>query len=146
MSINIIPEKLAMIEKHKTRKRIKSTTYAGKNLISRVSYLVSSLEVANKQFNEIDIPYLKDCHIVFYSPEKIILSSDKEILKSKIKELHTQFVKILNQYTFFSRLVKIEIQIDYSQKNISKKVTKKVNQNTKDHIDSLKQTFFIEDE
>ena len=142
MSIKIIPEKLAVIERHKTRKRIKSTTYAGKDLISRASHLVSSLEVANKQLQEIDIPYLKDCHIVFYTPEKIILSSDKEILKSKIKELHTQFVRMLNQHTFFSRLEKIEIQIDYSQKNIPKKATKKVNQNTKDHLNSLKQTFY----
>ena len=141
MSIKIIPEKLAVIEKHKTRKRIKKTTYAGKELISRASHLVSSLEVANRQLQQIDIPYLKDCSIVFYSPEKIILSSDKEILKSKVKELHSQFVKMLSKHTFFSRLEKIEIQIDYTLKTTSKKVIKKVNQKTKDHINNLKQTF-----
>ena len=141
MSINIIPEKLALIEKHTTRKKITKLTYAGKDLISRATHLVSSLEVANKQLHQIDIPYLNDCQIVFYSPEKIIFSSDKEILKSKIKELHTQFVKMLNKHTFFSRLEKIEIQIDYAQKPTNKKVVKKVNKKTKEHINNLKQTF-----
>jgi len=145
MSIKIIPERLAVIEKHKTRRRIKSTTYAAKDLISRASHLVNSLEVANKQLQKIDIPYIKDCKVVFYSPEKIILSSEKEILKSKVKELHTQFIKMLNQHTFFSRLEKIEIQIDYKLKTVKKKNIKKVDQNTKDHLNNLKQTFPIGD-
>ena len=145
MSIKIIPEKLAVIEKHKTRKRIKSTTYAGKDLISRASHLTSLLEVANKQLHQINIPYLKDCKIVFYSPEKIILSSNKEILKSKVKELHSQFIKLLNQHTFFSKLVKIEIQIDYKLKSVKKKTIEKVSQNTKDHLNNLKQIFPIGD-
>ena len=141
MTIKIIPEKLAVIEKHKTRKRIKKTTYAGKELISRAAHLVSSLEVANRQLQQIDVPYLRDCSIVFYSPEKIILSSEKEILKSKVKELHSQFIRLLNQHTFFSRLVKIEIQIDYRLKTVKKKNIEKVSQNTKDHINNLKQNF-----
>ena len=141
MSIKIIPKKLAVINQHKTRRKITNSTYAGKELISRVTHLVISLEVANKQLYQIDIPYLKDCQIVFYSPDKIILSSDKEILKSKVKQLHFQFVEMLNKHTLFSRLEKIEIQIDYWQKTIDKKVIKKVNQRTKDHINNLKQTF-----
>ncbi len=141
MSIKIIPEKLAVIEKHKTRHKTEKTTYACKELISRSSHLVSSVDVANKQLQQIDIPYIKDCSIVFYSPEKVIISSDKEILKTKVKELHSQFIKLLNKHTFFSRLQKIEIQINYNQKPINEKALKKSNQKAKDHIKNLKQTF-----
>lgn len=142
MSIKIIPEKLAKINQHKTRKKIKNTTYANKQLISRAAYLSNSLEIANKQLQNIDIPYLKDCKIVFYSPEKIILSSNKEILKSKIKQLHFQFIKILNKQTFFSRLETIEIQIDYAQqKTTNTRRSNNVDTSTKSHLNKLKQKF-----
>lgn len=141
MSIKIIPEKLAAISQHKTRRKITNSTYAGKELISRAAHLANSLAVANKQFHQIDIPYLKDCDIVFYSPEKIILSSDKEILKSKIKELHSQFIGMLNKHIFFSKLEKIEIQIDYTQKPTNKNSAKKIDQNSKNNINKLRQAF-----
>ena len=113
MTINIIPEKLAHIKKHKTRKNIINSTLASKDLINKASHLLYSVEIANKEFKKLNIPYLSDTKVVYYSPEKIILQSKKEILKSKVKELHGQFLEILNKRKFFSKIKKIEIIIDY---------------------------------
>lgn len=128
MSIKIFPEKVSNIDSHKTRKKITQNTYASKELISKASHLKTTVEVANKELKKINLPYLKDTQVVFYSPEKIILQSDKEILKSKLKELHDQFVDKLRRCTLFSQLKKIEIIINY-------KDTTKNNTKTK-HIDS----------
>ena len=117
MTIKIFPEKVANIESHTTRKKITSTTYAGKQLISKAAQLKTTIEVANKELYKLDLPYLRDTQIVFYSPTKIIVYSDKEILKSKLKELHHQFVTHLRQNKLFSKLEKIEVIIDYIQNN-----------------------------
>ncbi|WP_150468219.1 hypothetical protein [Francisella sp. SYW-9] len=136
MSIKIIPEKVAKINSHKTRKKITNSTYASKELISRASYLKTSLEVANRELQKLNLPYLNETEIVFYSPQKIILQSDREILKSKVKELHDQFIDRLNKTTFFSKVNEIDITIDYSKPK--KGNTKKVNKYTKKAIEKLK--------
>ncbi|MDE4972309.1 hypothetical protein NAI46_13295, partial [Francisella tularensis subsp. holarctica] len=75
--------------------------------------------------------------IVFYSPTKIILHSNKEILKSKLKEIHDQFVTQLKQNTLFSRLESIEIIIDYTQNN-NKTKSSVNNETAKQAIDKIK--------
>ncbi|ORU57976.1 hypothetical protein ACC64_05300, partial [Francisella tularensis subsp. holarctica] len=76
----------------------------------------------------------------FYSPTKIIVHSNKEILKSKLKELHDQFVTQLKQNTLFSRLERIEIIIDYTQNN--NKTNSSVNNETaKQALDKIKKQF-----
>lgn len=136
MSIKIVPEKVAKINSHKTRKKITNSTFASKELIAKASHLKTTLEVANKELQKINLPYLNETEIVFYSPQKIILQSHREILKSKVKELHDQFVCRLNRNTFFSQLNKIEIVIDYNKPQKSK--IKKVNNDTKEAIEKLK--------
>ncbi|MDE4940415.1 hypothetical protein NAI66_10310, partial [Francisella tularensis subsp. holarctica] len=74
-------------------------------------------DVANKLLYQLDLTYLRDSQIVFYSPTKIIVHSNKEILKSKLKDLHDQFVTQLKQNTLFSRLERIDIIIDYTKNN-----------------------------
>lgn len=123
MSIKIHPEKASTINRHKTRKKITNNTYAYKELISKASHLKTTIEVANKELQKFNIPYLRDTKIVFYSPDKIIVQSDKEILKSKFKELHNHFVETLRQSRFFSQLKSIEIMIDY---NVTSKAPRKV--------------------
>ena len=136
MSIKIVPEKVAKINSHKTRKKITNSTFASKELIARASHLKTTLEVANKELQKINLPYLNETEVVFYSPQKIIVQSHREILKSKVKELHDQFVCRLNRNTFFSQLNKIEIVIDYNKPQKSK--IKKVNNDTKEAIQKLK--------
>ena len=136
MSIKIVPEKVAKINSHKTRKKITNSTFASKELIAKASHLKTALEVANKELQKVNLPYLNETEIVFYSPQKIILQSRKEILKSKVKELHDQFVSRLNRNTFFSQLNKIGIIIDYNKPQKSK--IKKINKNTKEAIEKLK--------
>ncbi|AIT10134.1 hypothetical protein LO80_09225 [Candidatus Francisella endociliophora] len=113
MSIKIHPEKASSINNHRTRKKITNSTYAYKELISKASHLSTTIEVANKELQKFNLPYLCDTHVVFYSPKKIIVQSDKEILKTKFKELQSQFVSKLRQSRLFSKLEKIEIIIDY---------------------------------
>ncbi|API86694.1 hypothetical protein [Francisella uliginis] len=136
MSIKIVPEKVAKINSHKTRKKITNSTFASKELIAKASHLKTTLEVANKELQKINLPYLNETKVVFYSPQKIIVQSHREILKSKVKELHDQFVCRLNRNTFFSQLNKIEIVIDYNKPQKSK--IKKVNNDTKEAIQKLK--------
>lgn len=136
MTIKIIPEKVSKINSHKTRKKITNSTFSSKELISKASHLKISLEVANKEFKKINLPYLNETEIVFYSLNKIIIQSNREILKSKVKELHDQFIDRLNKSTFFSQLNKIEIIIDYNKpQNIN---TKLINKDTKEAIEKLK--------
>lgn len=120
MSIKIIPEKIANIDSHRTRKKVTESTYASKDLIAKAVNLNTTIEVANRQLHKINLPYIKDTQLVFYSPTKIIVQSDKEILKSKIKELHSQFITKLNQTTLFSRVEKIELIVDYSNHQTKK--------------------------
>lgn len=120
MSIKIYPEKASSINNHKTRKKITNSTYAYKELISKASHLKTTVEVANKELQKFNLPYLSDTKIVFYIPEKIIVQSDKEILKSKFKELHSQFIDTLRQSKLFSQLENIEIVIDYKTKSAQK--------------------------
>lgn len=136
MSIKIVPEKVAKINSHKTRKKITNSTFASKELISKVSHLKTTLEVANKELQKINLPYLSETEIVFYSTQKIILQSDREILKSKVKELHDQFIYMLNKNTFFSQLNKIDIIIYYTKPKRNK--TKVIDKNTKKAIEELK--------
>ncbi|MED7788543.1 hypothetical protein [Francisella sp. 19X1-34] len=136
MSIKIVPEKVAKINSHKTRKKITNSTYASKELISKVSHLKTTLEVANKELQKLNLPYLNETEIVFYSPQKIILQSDREILKSKVKELHDQFIHRLNNTTFFSKVNKIDVTIDYNKPKEGKTI--KVNKYTKEAIEKLK--------
>ncbi|AVC44566.1 hypothetical protein B4919_07125 [Francisella tularensis subsp. novicida] len=137
MTIKIFPEKVANIPTYTTRKKITNTTYASKQLISKAAHLKTTIEVANKELYKLDLPYLRDTQIVFYSPTKIIVHSNKEILKSKLKELHGQFVTQLKQNTLFSRLEKIEIIIDYTQNN--NKTNSSVNNETaKQALDKIK--------
>jgi hypothetical protein len=125
MAIKIIPEKVSHIDKHKTRKKITNSTYAYKELISRASHLSSSLDVANKELKKFDIPYLNDADIIYYSPEKLIFQSDREILKFKFRELSDQFITKLKQNRLFSKLKKIEIIIDYKAKESVSKINAK---------------------
>jgi hypothetical protein len=138
MSIKIVPEKLDKIQNHKTRHKIKNTTYANKELISRASHLASSNEVANKQLHKLNIPYLQDTDIIYYSATKIIVKSNKEILKTKVKELHSQFISMLQKHTMFSKLQKIEIQIEYNQS--TNKIPKLDNEQAKLQINKLKES------
>ncbi|OIN83573.1 hypothetical protein [Francisella sp. TX07-6608] len=137
MTIKIFPEKVANIPTHTTRKKITNTTYASKQLISKAAHLKTAIEVANKELYKLDLPYLRDTQIVFYSPTKIIVHSNKEILKSKLKELHDQFVTQLKQNTLFSRLEKIEIIIDYTQNN-NKTNSSVNNEAAKQALDKIK--------
>lgn len=121
MTITIIPEKISNIDKHKTRIKITNSTQLSKELIRKAKNLISSTEVANKELRKLNIPYLNDTQIVYYTPQKIICKSQKEILKFKIKELHLQFLEILRKRKFFSKLQKIEILIDYSNSETNKK-------------------------
>lgn len=123
MSIKIHPEKASTINRHKTRKKITNNTYAYKELISKASHLKTTIEVANKELQKFNTAYLRDTKIVFYSPNKIIVQGDKEILKSKFKELHNHFVETLQQSRLFSQLKSIEIIIDHS---VASKQPKKV--------------------
>ncbi|ASG68003.1 hypothetical protein fh0823_05800 [Francisella halioticida] len=136
MSIKIVPEKIAKINSHKTRKKITNSTFSSKELISKASHLKITIEVANKELKKINLPYLNETEIVFYSPKKIILQSHREILKSKLKELHDQFVCRLNKNTLFSQLNKIDMIIDYSKPHKGK--PKQINKNTKEAIEKLK--------
>lgn len=122
MTIKIFPEKVASIDSHTTRKKITNTTYASKQLISKAAQLKTTIEVANKELHKLNLPYLRDTQVVFYSPSKIIIYSNKEILKSKLKELHDQFVTQLKQNMLFSKLEKIDIIINYIQNNKSTKL------------------------
>lgn len=117
MTIKNFPEKIASINSHTTRKKITNTTYASKQLISKATQIKTTIEVANKELHKLNLPYLRDTQIVFYSPSKIIIHSNKEILKSKLKELHDQFVTQLRQNSIFSKLEKIDIIINYTQNN-----------------------------
>lgn len=137
MTIKIFPEKVANIPSHTTRKKITNTTYASKQLISKAAQLKTTIEVANKELYKLDLPYLKDAQIVFYSPTKIIVYSDKEILKSKLKELHHQFITQLRQNKLFSKLEKIEIIIDYTQ-NVNKTNSSVNNEIAKQALDKIK--------
>ena len=117
MTIKIFPEKVTSIDSHTTRKKITNTTYASKQLISKAAQLKTTIEVVNKELHKLNLPYLRDTQVVFYSPSKIIIYSNKEILKSKVKELHDQFVTQLKQNILFSKLEKIDIIINYIQNN-----------------------------
>lgn len=117
MTIKIFSEKVASIDSHTTRKKITNTTYASKQLISKAAQLKITIEVANKELHKLNLPYLRNTQVVFYSPSKIIIYSNKEILKSKLKELHDQFVTQLKQNMLFSKLEKIDIIINYIQNN-----------------------------
>ncbi|ALB01692.1 hypothetical protein ACH24_03015 [Francisella persica ATCC VR-331] len=123
MTIKNFPEKIASINSHTTRKKITNTTYASKQLISKATQIKTTIEVANKELHKLNLPYLRDTQIVFYSPSKIIIHSNKEILKSKLKELHDQFVTQLRQNSIFSKLEKIDIIINYTQNNKKTKPT-----------------------
>lgn len=138
MDIKIIPEKLDKIQKYKTRHKIKNTTYSNKELISRASHIASSNAVANSQMHKLNIPYLQDTNIIYYTPTKIIVKSDKEILKSKINELHDQLIDMLRKQIIFSKINTIEVQIDYA-KNI-KQISKPNNSQAKQQINKLKET------
>ena len=137
MSIKIHAEKLEKIDKHRTRKyKLKNTTQASKELINQASYLMSSVSVANKIFSQLNIPYMDNVTVGFYSPTKIILQTDKQILKAKVKELHSQILKILKNQKFFSKLEKIEVNVI----NLNKKVeAKKPDLITKKQIEKLKE-------
>ncbi|ORM39192.1 hypothetical protein A2G94_00910 [Francisella endosymbiont of Ornithodoros moubata] len=136
MTIKIFPEKVASIDSHTTRKKITNTTYASKQLISKAAQLKTTIEVANKELHKLNLPYLRDTQVVFYSPSKIIIYSNKEILKSKLKELHDQFVTQLKQNMLFSKLEKIDIIINYIQNNKSTKlpVTNEIGKQALDKI------------
>ncbi|MFV9972799.1 MAG: hypothetical protein AB8V06_00980 [Francisella endosymbiont of Hyalomma asiaticum] len=136
MTIKIFPEKIASIDSHTTRKKITNTTYASKQLISKAVQLKTTIEVANKELHKLNLPYLRDTQVVFYSPSKIIIYSNKEILKSKLKELHDQFVTQLKQNMLFSKLEKIDIIINYIQNNKSTKlhVTNEIGKQALDKI------------
>lgn len=137
MTIKIFPEKVASIDSHTTRKKITNTTYASKQLISKAAQLKTTIEVANKELHKFNLPYLRDTQVVFYSPSKIIIHSNKEILKSKLKELHDQFVTQLKQNMLFSKLEKIDIIINYTQNN--KKIKPTVtNEIAKQALDKIK--------
>ena len=140
IKIKIHAEKIAKIDQHKTRRtNLKETTFTSKELISRASHLASSIDVANKIFSRINLPYLDDVNIAFYSPEKIILTTNKQVLKSKVKELEPQFISILRAQKIFSKLKKIEISINYEKKeNIQ---TQKPNKVAIENINKLKEEF-----
>ncbi|APC91893.1 MULTISPECIES: hypothetical protein [Francisella] len=142
MSIKIFPEKVASIDSHTTRKKITNTTYASKQLISKATQLKTTLEVANKELHKLSLPYLRDTQIVFYSPKKLIVHSNKEILKSKLKELHDQFVAQLSQNTLFSKLEKIEIIIDYTQVNNKKTKPPATNKIAQQALDRIKKQIY----
>ncbi len=138
--IKIHAEKVAKIDQHKTRRtNLKETTFSSKELISRASHLASSIDVANKIFSRMKLPYLDDVNIAFYSPEKIILATDKQILKSKVKELEPQFISILREQKIFSKLKKIEVSINYEKKEDIK--TQKPNKIAIENINKLKEEF-----
>ncbi|MDE5031923.1 hypothetical protein NAI34_09885, partial [Francisella tularensis subsp. holarctica] len=74
---------------------------------------------------------------VFYSPTNLIVHSNTEILTSKLKERHDQFVTQLKQNTLFSRLERIEINIDYTKNN--NKTNSILNNETANHaLDTLR--------
>ena len=133
MTIKIFPEKVASIDSHTTRKKITNTTYASKQLISKAAQLKTTIEVANKELQKLNLPYLRDTQVVFYSTSKIIIHSNKEILKSKLKELHDQFVTQLRQNTLFSKLEKIDIIIN-TQNNKKPTVTNEIAKQALDKI------------
>ena len=137
MTIKIFLEKVANIDSHTTRKKITNTTYASKQLISKAAQLKTTIEVANKELHKLNLPYLRDTQVVFYSPSKIIIHSNKEILKSKLKEFHDQFVTQLRQNTLFSKLEKIDIIINYTQNNKKTKPTV-TNEIAKQALDKIK--------
>ncbi|OEZ33766.1 hypothetical protein AS144_00880 [Francisella endosymbiont of Amblyomma maculatum] len=137
MTIKIFPEKVASIGSHTTRKKITNTTYASKQLISKAVQLKTTIEVANKELHKLNLPYLRDTQVVFYSHSKIIIHSNKEILKSKLKELHDQFVTQLKQNMLFSKLEKIDIIINYTQNNKKTKPTV-TNEIAKQALDKIK--------
>ena len=137
MTIKIFPEKVASIDSHTTRKKITNTTYTSKQLISKAAQLKTTIEIANKELHKLNLPYLRDTQVVFYSPSKIIIHSNKEILKSKLKELHDQFVTQLGQNMLFSKLEKIDIIINYTQNNKKTKPTV-TNETAKQALDKIK--------
>lgn len=137
MTIKIFPEKVASIDSHTTRKKITNTTYASKQLISKAAQLKITIEDANKELHKLNLPYLRDTQVVFYSPSKIIIYSNKEILKSKLKELHDQFVTQLKQNMLFSKLETIDIIINYIQNNKSIKFPI-INEISKQALDKIK--------
>ena len=137
MSIKIYAEKLEKIDKHKTRKsKLKSSTEASKELINKASHLVSSINVANKIFSQLNIPYMNDVKIGFYSHKKIILQTENDILRAKVKELHPQILRILNNQKIFSKLEKIDVDIVVKEKVI---LEKKPDIETKKQIQKLKE-------
>jgi hypothetical protein len=116
MSIKYTPKDLLDHHKYKTRKKIKDSTYASKDLIAKASQSMSLANQAEQQLSKIDIPYIRNLSVVYYSQTKIVLISDKEILKSKVSQLHTQLLQMLNNNSFFSKLKRIEIQISHPNK------------------------------
>ena len=118
MSIRYEPKDLQDHHKYKTRKKIKDSTYASKDLIAKASQAMILANHAEKQLAKIDIPYIGDLSVVYYSQNKIVLESDKEILRSKVSQLHTQLLQMLNNNNFFSKLNKIEIQISHPSTHI----------------------------
>jgi hypothetical protein len=138
MSIKIHAEKLAVIDDHKTRKyNLKNSTQSSKVLINKASHLMSSIDVANKIFSKMDLPYMQDVKIGFYSPKKIILQTENDILRAKVKELHPQFLRILKNQKFFSKLEKIDVNIVNKEKIV---LEKKPDIETKKQIERLKKS------
>lgn len=138
MSIRIFPEKVSTIKKHKTREKLKDYTLDSKKLINQASHILSSVEVADKEFKKIKLPYLENTNVVFYSPTKLVIQGSDPFIKAKLKELHAQYIEILRKRTFFSRLEKIELYIQYQTNKDNKKI---INKKTKDIIDKLKNEF-----
>ena len=137
MSIKIYAEKLAVMDDHKTRKyNLKNSTQSSKVLINKATHIMLSVNVANKIFSKMDLPYMKDVNIGFYSPEKIILQTENDILRAKVKELHPQFLRILKKQKMFSKLEKIDINIVSKEKVVEKKPDIE----TKKQIEKLKRS------
>ena len=132
MSIKYTPKNLQNHHKYKTRRKITNTTYANKNLITETSKLLELAKKAQQELDKLNIPYINGTTVIFSSPQKIILQSDKEILKPKIAELHSQLLKMLNKHLFFDKLQKIEIHISYSS-------PQKINNYNDEHTQKIKQ-------
>ncbi|APC96342.1 hypothetical protein [Francisella frigiditurris] len=138
MSIRIFPEKVSNIKKHKTRAKLKDHTLDSKKLIKQASHILSSVEVANKEFKKIKLPYLENTNVVFYSPTKLVIQGNNSFIKTKVKELHDQYLEILKKRTFFSKLEELELDIKYQTQKDNKKI---INKKAKDIIEKLKEEF-----
>ena len=138
MSIKYTPKDLHDHHEYITRKKITKTTYASKDLISRASESLESAQIAQYELSKLNIPYVNGTTVIFYSTEKIILQSDKDILKPKISELHSQLIIMLNKHHFFSKLKKVEIQIFHREQKIPNKLSIFEKKRIKEHLEYLR--------